>query len=125
MEPHLQTMDDVKIKTGFGGLREQLSVEAQTRHSHTRAHSDDYGAYHSLVTLVSLSLILSLTLYEFVDYRRVHWVSRSGASEHEPPKLTRSMSTRLTGTLDRRRQVQGREASRQPRHRLSSSAVLP
>jgi hypothetical protein len=27
------------------------------------------------VTLVSLSLILSLTLYEFIDYRRVHMVS--------------------------------------------------
>ncbi|KAK4046029.1 ER-derived vesicles protein erv46 [Microbotryomycetes sp. JL201] len=40
-----KTMDDVKIKTGFGGL----------------------------LTLVSLSLILSLTLYEFIDYRRVHW----------------------------------------------------
>lgn len=26
------------------------------------------------MTLVSLSLILALTLYEFVDYRRVHMV---------------------------------------------------
>lgn len=26
------------------------------------------------MTLVSLSLILSLTLYEFVDYRKVHMV---------------------------------------------------
>ncbi|GAA5962260.1 hypothetical protein JCM3765_004723 [Sporobolomyces pararoseus] len=39
-----KTMEDVKIKTGFGGM----------------------------LTLVSLSLILALTLYEFVDYRRVH-----------------------------------------------------
>ncbi|GAA6042893.1 hypothetical protein JCM8097_002756 [Rhodosporidiobolus ruineniae] len=39
-----KTMEDVKIKTGFGGA----------------------------LTLVSLSLILMLTLYEFVDYRRVH-----------------------------------------------------
>ncbi|GAA5870619.1 hypothetical protein JCM1840_004818 [Sporobolomyces johnsonii] len=39
-----KTMEDVKIKTGFGGL----------------------------LTLASLSLILALTLYEFVDYRRVH-----------------------------------------------------
>ncbi|GAA5895627.1 hypothetical protein JCM8208_005284 [Rhodotorula glutinis] len=39
-----KTMEDVKIKTGFGGA----------------------------LTLVSLSLILALTLYEFVDYRRVH-----------------------------------------------------
>ncbi|KAK4046515.1 ER-derived vesicles protein erv46 [Microbotryomycetes sp. JL221] len=46
-----KTMDDVKVKTGFGGL----------------------------LTLVSLSLILSLTLYEFIDYRRVHWVRREEA----------------------------------------------
>ncbi|GAA5902473.1 hypothetical protein JCM6882_002762 [Rhodosporidiobolus microsporus] len=39
-----KTMEDVKIKTGFGGA----------------------------LTLVSLTLILALTLYEFVDYRRVH-----------------------------------------------------
>ncbi|GAA6019343.1 hypothetical protein JCM11491_000901 [Sporobolomyces phaffii] len=39
-----KTMEDVKIKTGFGGM----------------------------LTLVSLSLILALTMYEFVDYRRVH-----------------------------------------------------
>ncbi|GEM11224.1 cell cycle checkpoint protein rad17 [Rhodotorula toruloides] len=39
-----KTMEDVKIKTGFGGA----------------------------LTLISLSLILVLTLYEFVDYRRVH-----------------------------------------------------
>ncbi|KAI5481274.1 COPII-coated vesicle membrane protein [Pseudohyphozyma bogoriensis] len=39
-----KTMEDVKIKTGFGGL----------------------------LTLSSLFLILSLTVYEFVDYRRVH-----------------------------------------------------
>ncbi|GAA5993626.1 hypothetical protein JCM11641_001033 [Rhodosporidiobolus odoratus] len=39
-----KTMEDVKIKTGFGGA----------------------------LTLISLSLILALTLYEFVDYRRVH-----------------------------------------------------
>ncbi|GAA5908587.1 retrograde cargo receptor ERV46 [Sporobolomyces salmoneus] len=39
-----KTMEDVKIKTGFGGM----------------------------LTLVSLSLILALTLYEFIDYRRVH-----------------------------------------------------
>lgn len=33
------------------------------------------------VTLVSLSLILSLTVYEFIDYRRVHMVSSTaGAS---------------------------------------------
>lgn len=41
----LQTMEDVKIKTRTGGF----------------------------LTLASLFLILSLTLYEFVDYRRVHW----------------------------------------------------
>lgn len=29
----------------------------------------------SAVTLISLSLIVSLTIYEFVDYRRVHMVS--------------------------------------------------
>ncbi|BGP03775.1 ER-derived vesicles protein erv46 [Rhodotorula toruloides] len=39
-----KTMEDVKIKTGFGGA----------------------------LTLISLSLILVLTLYEYVDYRRVH-----------------------------------------------------
>ncbi|GAA5833692.1 hypothetical protein JCM11251_003206 [Rhodosporidiobolus azoricus] len=39
-----KTMEDVKIKTGSGGA----------------------------LTLVSLTLILALTLYEFVDYRRVH-----------------------------------------------------
>ncbi|GAA6003348.1 retrograde cargo receptor ERV46 [Rhodotorula paludigena] len=39
-----KTLEDVKIKTGFGGA----------------------------LTLVSLALILSLTLYEWVDYRRVH-----------------------------------------------------
>ncbi|KAK4698971.1 endoplasmic reticulum-Golgi intermediate compartment protein 3, partial [Phenoliferia sp. Uapishka_3] len=39
-----KTMEDVKVKTGFGGL----------------------------LTLMSLSLILSLTIYEFVDYRKVH-----------------------------------------------------
>ncbi|BGP58406.1 hypothetical protein JCM8202_001909 [Rhodotorula sphaerocarpa] len=40
-----KTMEDVKIKTGFGGA----------------------------LTLVSLSIILLLTVWEFVDYRRVHW----------------------------------------------------
>jgi len=40
-----KTMEDVKIKTRTGGF----------------------------LTLASLFLILSLTLYEFVDYRRVHW----------------------------------------------------
>ncbi|SGY84777.1 BQ5605_C009g05719 [Microbotryum silenes-dioicae] len=40
-----KTMEDVKIKTGFGGA----------------------------LTLISLSIILALTIYEFVDYRRVHW----------------------------------------------------
>ncbi|GAA6017482.1 hypothetical protein JCM10207_008242 [Rhodosporidiobolus poonsookiae] len=39
-----KTMEDVKIKTGFGGA----------------------------LTLASLTLILALTLYEFIDYRRVH-----------------------------------------------------
>ncbi|KAL8279228.1 hypothetical protein RQP46_008265 [Phenoliferia psychrophenolica] len=39
-----KTMEDVKVKTGFGGL----------------------------LTLLSFSLILSLTVYEFIDYRKVH-----------------------------------------------------
>lgn len=30
------------------------------------------------VTLLSFSLILSLTVYEFIDYRRVHMVRRLG-----------------------------------------------
>lgn len=38
-----------------------------------RANSHSATIYK--VTLVSLSLILSLTLYEFIDYRRVHMVS--------------------------------------------------
>ncbi len=29
------------------------------------------------VTLISLSLILSLTIYEFIDYRKVHMVRRT------------------------------------------------
>ena len=37
------------------------------------------------VTLVSLSLILALTLYEFVDYRRVHMVRRRGPSSCSLP----------------------------------------
>lgn len=65
-------MEDVKIKTGFGGLREcclkgPVQLPQLTWNGNGRP----------TVTLVSLSLILSLTVYEFIDYRRVHMVRRS------------------------------------------------
>lgn len=74
-------MEDVKIKTGFGGLC-KLDLEEGGLASVSSWKVADWIHVGRLsrehpVTLVSLSLILSLTIYEFVDYRRVHMVSLS------------------------------------------------
>lgn len=69
-------MEDVKIKTGFGGMRQLCFFDAFNSIMTEKIMA---------VTLVSLSLILSLTLYEFVDYRRVHMVSLSQWRKTEPP----------------------------------------
>jgi hypothetical protein len=46
------------------------------------------------VTLVSLSLILSLTIYEFVDYRRVHMVRPELLPEEGRRTLKLSLTAR-------------------------------
>jgi len=48
------------------------------------------------VTLVSLSLILSLTIYEFVDYRRVHMVRPELLPEEGRRTLKLTLSTART-----------------------------
>jgi len=50
------------------------------------------------VTLVSLSLILSLTLYEWLDYRRVHMVCFSLLSQFS--NLGLILRERRIGTFD-------------------------
>ena len=73
-----QTMEDVKIKTGFGGLRKLFrAVDLVSVVRGLGGERDGKLTLHvaGAVTLVSLSLIMSLTIYEFVDYRRVHMVS--------------------------------------------------
>ncbi len=52
------------------------------RRGTTRANGITRGL-SGAVTLVSLSLIMSLTIYEFIDYRRVHMVSFARSDEVE------------------------------------------
>lgn len=63
-----QTLDDVKIKTGFGGMR---MLHFRLVYYHVRMQVLADTEVHA-VTLISLCLILSLTLVEFLDYRAVH-----------------------------------------------------
>lgn len=64
-------MEDVKIKTGFGGACVSTEPSVTPRHPDCTLINT---VFTSTVTLVSLSIILLLTVWEFVDYRRVHWV---------------------------------------------------
>lgn len=68
--------------------------------------TDCRGSGVPTVTLVSLSLILALTLYEFVDYRRVHMVASLSLSLSSFCRSWRVLTDGLemfAGALDRRR----------------------
>lgn len=112
-------------------LRRSMRVDRTLLVSPSCRLQTDSLDFVSTVTLVSLSIILLLTVWEFVDYRRVHWVRPP--SHWSTLQPVRALPFRLlimylparTGAFCPGGSDTGRKACREPRHHLPARAVLP